>query len=165
MYHAAKDALGQDAELVWYQEADLSNYDAILLPGGFSYGDYLRSGAIASTSPVIEQIRQAAEAGKPVLGVCNGFQVLLEMGLLPGAMLPNERLKFMCHYETLVVENQETMFTSEYGEQEEIEIPIAHGEGNYFCDEETYQSLKENNQIVFTYKRIRMVLLVTLPEL
>lgn len=152
MYHAAKDALGQDAELVWYQEADLSDYDAILLPGGFSYGDYLRSGAIASTSPVIDQIRQAAEAGKPVLGVCNGFQVLLEMGLLPGAMLPNERLKFMCHYETLVVENHETMFTSEYGKQEEIEIPIAHGEGNYFCDEETYQSLKENNQIVFTYK-------------
>ena len=152
MYFAVKDALGEEAELVWYKEADLSGFDAILLPGGFSYGDYLRSGAIASTSPIIEQIREAAEAGKPVLGVCNGFQILLEIGLLPGAMLPNQHLKFMCHYETLVVENADTMFTKHYENKEEIRIPIAHGDGNYFCDEQTHQQLKDNNQIAFTYQ-------------
>ncbi|MCA0970608.1 phosphoribosylformylglycinamidine synthase subunit PurQ [Halobacillus litoralis] len=152
MYHAAKDALGAEADLVWYKEADLSGYDAILLPGGFSYGDYLRSGAIGATSPVIEQIRKAAEEGKPVLGVCNGFQVLLEMGLLPGAMLKNEKLKFMCHFENLVVENAETMFTNQYEAKEVINIPIAHGEGNYYCDEATYETLQAKNQIAFTYE-------------
>ncbi|TGB01044.1 phosphoribosylformylglycinamidine synthase subunit PurQ [Halobacillus salinus] len=152
MYHAAKDALGAEADLVWYKEADISGYDAILLPGGFSYGDYLRSGAIAATSPVIEQIRQAVEDGKPVLGVCNGFQVLLEMGILPGAMLKNEKLKFMCHFENLVVENAETMFTREYEAKEVISIPIAHGEGNYYCDSETLEELRANNQIAFTYE-------------
>lgn len=152
MYFAVKDQLGEEADLVWYKEANLANYDAILLPGGFSYGDYLRSGAIASTSNVIAQIREAAEAGKPVLGVCNGFQILLEMGLLPGAMLPNEKLKFMCHYETLTVENEDTLFTKQYEAQEKIEIPIAHGDGNYFCDEDTLQQLRENDQIVFTYE-------------
>ncbi|MGP4067017.1 phosphoribosylformylglycinamidine synthase subunit PurQ [Halobacillus sp. B29] len=152
MYFAVKDALGEEADLVWYQEADLSSYDAVLLPGGFSYGDYLRSGAIASTSDVISQIREAAEVGKPVLGVCNGFQILLEMGLLPGAMLSNKHLKFMCHFETLNVENAETMFTREYEPQEKISIPIAHGDGNYYCDEATYQELKDNRQIAFTYE-------------
>ncbi|MFQ3544261.1 phosphoribosylformylglycinamidine synthase subunit PurQ [Halobacillus rhizosphaerae] len=152
MYFAAKEALGEEADLVWYQEADLADYDAILLPGGFSYGDYLRSGAIASTAPVIEQIRQANKAGKPILGVCNGFQVLLEMGLLPGAMLSNQHLKFMCHYETLVVENAETLFTNHYQVKEEIDIPIAHGDGNYYCDDETLQQLRDHKQIVFTYK-------------
>ncbi|MCA1010407.1 phosphoribosylformylglycinamidine synthase subunit PurQ [Halobacillus halophilus] len=152
MYFAVKDALGEEADLVWYQEAELSSYDAVLLPGGFSYGDYLRSGAIASTSDVIGQIREAAEAGKPVLGVCNGFQILLEMGLLPGAMLSNKHLKFMCHFETLKVENAETMFTREYEPQEKISIPIAHGDGNYYCDEATYQELKDNRQIAFTYE-------------
>lgn len=152
MYHAAKDALGAEADLVWYKEADLSGYDAILLPGGFSYGDYLRSGAIAATSPVIEQIRQAADEGKPVLGVCNGFQVLLEMGLLPGAMLRNAKLKFMCHFENLIVENAETMFTREYEAKEVISIPIAHGDGNYYCDDVTLDELRANNQIAFTYE-------------
>ncbi|UOQ44089.1 phosphoribosylformylglycinamidine synthase subunit PurQ [Halobacillus salinarum] len=152
MYFAAKDALGAEAELVWYQEAELADYDAVLLPGGFSYGDYLRSGAIAATEPIVAQIRSAAEAGKPILGVCNGFQVLLEMGLLPGAMLSNKHLKFMCHYETLIVENADTLFTNEYEEKEEINIPIAHGDGNYYCDEATLQQLKQNRQIAFTYK-------------
>ncbi|MFD1021038.1 phosphoribosylformylglycinamidine synthase subunit PurQ [Thalassobacillus hwangdonensis] len=151
MYHAVKDGLGEDVDMVWYQNADLSEYDALLLPGGFSYGDYLRSGAIASTSEVISQIKQAAEAGKPVLGVCNGFQVLLESGLLPGAMLPNRDLKFMCHVEPLKVENATTMFTSRYEAGEVIGLPIAHGEGNYYCDEATYQRLLDNDQIVFRY--------------
>lgn len=153
MYHAVKDVLGAEADLVWYQTADLRGYDAILLPGGFSYGDYLRSGAIASTSHVMNEIKREASAGKPVLGVCNGFQILLESGLLPGAMLRNENLKFMCHFEDLVVENNNTLFSTAYQDKEVISVPIAHGEGNYYCDEETLAELKKNNQIVFSYKK------------
>lgn len=151
MYFAAKDALGEEADLVWYQNANLENYDAILLPGGFSYGDYLRSGAIASTSAIVTEIKKQADKGTPILGVCNGFQVLLEAGLLPGAMLRNEKLKFMCHIEELIVQNNETMFTTSYANQEKIYLPIAHGEGNYFCDEATLEQLITNHQIVFTY--------------
>ncbi|SER63603.1 phosphoribosylformylglycinamidine synthase [Gracilibacillus ureilyticus] len=152
MYYAAKDALGEEAEMLWYKDANLDGYDAILIPGGFSYGDYLRCGAIASTSNVVKQLREKADAGVPILGVCNGFQILLESGLLPGALLRNEKLKFMCHFEDLVVENNETIFTSSYKKGEVISIPIAHNEGNYYCDEETLARLRENNQIVFTYK-------------
>ena len=151
MYHAAKDALGEEAELVWYQSANLENYDAILLPGGFSYGDYLRSGAIASTSTIVAELKNLAARGVPILGVCNGFQVLLESGLLPGAMIRNKNLKFMCRFENLVVENTDTMFTSTYQDKETISLPIAHGEGNYYCDQTTLNQLKANNQIVFTY--------------
>ncbi|QDP39235.1 phosphoribosylformylglycinamidine synthase subunit PurQ [Radiobacillus deserti] len=152
MYFAAKDALGEEADLVWYQDADLSTYDAILLPGGFSYGDYLRSGAIASTSHVVAQLKEQAAKGTPILGVCNGFQILLESGLLPGAMLRNKKLKFMCHQEKLVVQNNKTIFSSLYAEKEDITVPIAHGEGNYYCDEQTLQQLRANDQIIFTYK-------------
>ncbi|MFD2216804.1 MULTISPECIES: phosphoribosylformylglycinamidine synthase subunit PurQ [Bacillaceae] len=153
MYHAIKDELGEEVEYVWHDETDLSGFDGILLPGGFSYGDYLRSGAIARFSNVMKEVVKAAEAGKPVLGVCNGFQILLEVGLLPGAMKRNENLKFMCRPVNLKVENNETAFTSAYEKDEVISIPIAHGEGNYYCDEQTLQTLKENNQIVFTYEK------------
>lgn len=152
MYHAIKDELGEEVEYVWHTETDLSSFDGILLPGGFSYGDYLRSGAIARFSNVMEQVVKAAEAGKPVLGVCNGFQILLEAGLLPGAMRRNESLNFICRSVELKVENNETMFTNSYGRNDVITIPIAHGEGNYYCDEATLQKLKENQQIVFTYE-------------
>ncbi|PMC36808.1 phosphoribosylformylglycinamidine synthase I [Bacillus sp. UMB0899] len=152
MYHAIKDELGEEVEYVWHDETDLSRFDGILLPGGFSYGDYLRSGAIARFSNVMKEVVKAAEAGKPVLGVCNGFQILLEVGLLPGAMKRNENLKFMCRPVNLKVENNDTAFTSAYSKDEIISIPIAHGEGNYYCDEQTLQTLKENNQIVFTYE-------------
>lgn len=152
MYHAIKDELGEEAEYVWHTETDLSRFDGILLPGGFSYGDYLRSGAIARFSNVMEQVVKAAEAGKPVLGVCNGFQILLEAGLLPGAMRRNESLHFICRQVELQVENNRTLFTNQYGEKETIMIPIAHGEGNYYCDRETLQKLQDNSQIVFTYK-------------
>ena len=152
MYHAIKDELGEEVEYVWHTETDLSSYDGILLPGGFSYGDYLRTGAIARFSNVMEQVIEAANAGKPVLGVCNGFQILLEAGLLPGAMRRNESLHFICRNVPLRVENNHTMFTNLYEEKEVITIPIAHGEVNYYCDEETLQKLKENNQIVFTYE-------------
>ncbi|ANU11749.1 phosphoribosylformylglycinamidine synthase I [Planococcus antarcticus DSM 14505] len=151
MYHAVKDELGEEAEYVWHDSKDLSSYDGILLPGGFSYGDYLRCGAIAQFSGVMDEVRKAAEAGKPVLGICNGFQILTEAGLLPGVLLRNKNLKFMCRTVGLKVENNHTLFTNEYEQGQEIQIPIAHGEGNYYCDDETYKHLKENNQIVFTY--------------
>ncbi|BCB02199.1 phosphoribosylformylglycinamidine synthase subunit PurQ [Bacillus sp. KH172YL63] len=151
MYHAIKDEIGEEVDYVWHDADYLENYDAILLPGGFSYGDYLRSGAIARFSNVMKEVVKAAEQGKPVLGVCNGFQVLLETGLLPGAIRRNDSLKFICKTVPLTVENNETMFTNGYEKNDVIQIPIAHGEGNYFCDEETMMSLKENNQIVFTY--------------
>ncbi|MED2974686.1 MULTISPECIES: phosphoribosylformylglycinamidine synthase subunit PurQ [unclassified Fictibacillus] len=152
MFHAVKDELGAEAEYVWHDESNLDRFDGILLPGGFSYGDYLRTGAIAQFSNVMDEVKKAAQAGKPVLGVCNGFQILLETGLLPGAMRRNESLKFICKPETLQVVNAETMFSSSYEQGEEITIPIAHGEGNYYCDEETLKQLEEENRIVFRYK-------------
>ncbi|KEF36247.1 phosphoribosylformylglycinamidine synthase subunit I [Schinkia azotoformans MEV2011] len=151
MYHAIKDELGEEVEYVWHTESDLSRFDAILLPGGFSYGDYLRCGAIARFSNIMEAVIQAAEEGKPVLGVCNGFQVLLESGLLPGAMKRNNNLKFMCRPVDLEVVNNNTMFTSGYEQSEVISVPIAHGEGNYECDDATLKELEENNRIVFRY--------------
>lgn len=152
MYHAIRDELGEEVEYVWHTETNLDSYDGILLPGGFSYGDYLRCGAIARFSNVMEAVKKAAQEGKPVLGVCNGFQVLLEAGLLPGAMRRNTNLKFICRPVTLVVENNETMFTTGYDLKQEITIPVAHGEGNYYCDEETLKKLEANKQIVFKYK-------------
>ncbi|MBM6616239.1 phosphoribosylformylglycinamidine synthase subunit PurQ [Bacillus suaedaesalsae] len=151
MFHAIKDELGEEVEYVWHDTKSLDSYDGILLPGGFSYGDYLRSGAIARFSNVMSEVIKAAELGKPILGVCNGFQILLEAGLLPGAMRRNKDLKFICKHVELVVENNNTMFSAGYEAGEVISIPVAHGEGNYYCDEQTLAALKENNQIVFTY--------------
>ena len=151
MYHAIKDELGEDVEYVWHDEADLSGYDAVLLPGGFSYGDYLRCGAIAQFSNIMAEVKKAAEEGKPILGVCNGFQVLTEARLLPGALLRNKNLKFICRTVELEVTNNQTLFTAGYESGQKIQIPIAHGEGNYFCDAETAKELEANNQIVFRY--------------
>jgi phosphoribosylformylglycinamidine synthase subunit PurQ / glutaminase len=151
MYHAIKDEIGEEVDYVWHDADNLENYDAILLPGGFSYGDYLRSGSIARFSNVMKEVMKAANAGKPVLGVCNGFQILLEAGLLPGAMRRNESLKFICKTLGLTVENNETLFTNGYENKEVIQIPVAHGEGNFFCDQDQLEKLQQNNQIVFTY--------------
>ncbi|AQQ52435.1 phosphoribosylformylglycinamidine synthase subunit PurQ [Planococcus lenghuensis] len=151
LYHAVKDELGEEVEYVWHDSPDLSGFDGVLLPGGFSYGDYLRCGAISRFSAVMEEVKKAADAGKPVLGICNGFQILTEAGLLPGALLRNKNLKFMCRTVELTVENADTMFTGEYEQGETVRIPVAHGEGNYYCDDETLAQLKANNQIVFTY--------------
>jgi len=151
MYQAVEDIMGVPVDYVWHQATDLSAYDVILLPGGFSYGDYLRCGAVAQFSPVMGQVIKAAEEGKLVMGVCNGFQILLESGLLPGAMLRNKTLKYRCKNVKLRVENKQTPFTSAI-ETDVIEVPIAHGEGNYYCDEETLAKLKANNQIVFRYE-------------
>ncbi|QCR33886.1 phosphoribosylformylglycinamidine synthase subunit PurQ [Lysinibacillus sp. SGAir0095] len=151
MYHAIKDELGEEVEYVWHDATDLSEFDGVLVPGGFSYGDYLRCGAMANQSNVMAEVKKFAESGKPVLGVCNGFQILTEAGLLPGALLRNKNLKFMCRTVGLKVENNDTLFTNQYEVGQIINIPIAHGEGNYFCDDKTLAELKANNQIVFTY--------------
>lgn len=151
-YHAVEDAIGQEVEYVWHTATDLSSFDCIIIPGGFSYGDYLRSGAISRFAPVMNEVVKAAAEGKYIIGICNGFQILLESGLLPGAMRHNQSLKFRCHSCNLVVENNTNAFTTDYAIGEKIDIPVAHGEGNYYCDESTLAVLKANNQIVFRYE-------------
>ncbi len=150
-YHACKHIMGQDAEFLWHKEADLKESDVIILPGGFSYGDYLRCGAIARFSPVMKEVVRFAQNGGTVLGICNGFQILVEAGLLPGVLLRNRSLKFICKYVHLRVENANTRFSSATTEGEVLDIPIAHGEGNYFTDADTLSSLQSNNQIIFRY--------------
>ncbi len=150
MLWAVGEIMGADAEFVRHDESSLEGFDGVLLPGGFSYGDYLRCGAIARFSTIMEEVIRFAEEGKPVFGTCNGFQILTEAGLLPGVLRRNESLHFICKTVPLKV-NPKTAFTSEYEADEIIYLPVAHGEGNYFCDEETLQELKKNNQIAFTY--------------
>ena len=149
--HAVRTVLNQPAEFIWHKENSVAGFDCIILPGGFSYGDYLRSGAIARFSPVMEAVIEFANNGGPVLGICNGFQVLLEAGLLPGAMRRNDCLQFRCHDAYLRVENASTPYTNQYQPGQVIKVPVAHGEGNYYCDEKTLQQLKDNQQIVFRY--------------
>ncbi|MHA3225876.1 phosphoribosylformylglycinamidine synthase subunit PurQ [Globicatella sulfidifaciens] len=151
LLHAIRDGVGEEAEYVPHTAESLDGFDGVLLPGGFSYGDYLRSGAISRFSNVMSEVTRFAEEGKPVFGTCNGFQILVEAGLLPGALHRNENLHFICKTVELEVVNNRTKFTSEYDKQELLTIPVAHGEGNYYCDEETLAELKANNQIVFTY--------------
>src|SRR5690606_30963217 len=146
-YKAVEDTVGQPVEYIWHTATDLSKYDCILVPGGFSYGDYLRCGAIARFTNVMKGLVEEAAKGKYILGICNGFQVLTESGLLPGALLRNKTLKFRCHQSALKVVNNATPFTTQYQAGEIINIPIAHGEGNYFCDDATLAELKANNQI------------------
>ena len=149
--HAIKDVLHQPAEFIWHQSQDVSGFDAILLPGGFSYGDYLRTGAIARFSPVMSAVARFARAGGPVLGVCNGFQILCEAGLLPGALMRNAGLRFICRQVHVRVENTATPFTCAAKHGQVLRMPIAHGEGNYVCDAATLAELKRNDQIVFRY--------------
>ncbi|MBF7017441.1 phosphoribosylformylglycinamidine synthase subunit PurQ [Staphylococcus durrellii] len=150
MYNAAVKS-GVDAEYVDYRESSLAGFDGILIPGGFSFGDYLRSGAMASVAPIITEVKRLADEGKPVLGVCNGFQILTEIGLLPGALLHNDAHLFVSRNEKLKVVNNKTRFTNLYEQNEEVVYPVAHGEGHYYCTQSMYESLKENNQIVLTY--------------
>ncbi len=152
-YHVAKHVMGQDTEYIWHKEtgADLSRFDCIIVPGGFSYGDYLRPGAIARFSPVMQSITEYANSGGYVLGICNGFQILTETGLLPGALMRNRGLKFICKDVYLKVENSSTPFTSEYSDGDVIRIPIAHHDGNYFADNETLEKLKDKGRILFRY--------------
>ncbi len=149
---AVKDIMGAEAAYVRHDADSLAGFDGVLLPGGFSYGDYLRCGAIARFSAIMPEVIRFAEEGKPVFGTCNGFQILTEAGLLPGVLRRNESLHFICKTATLKVVNNQTQFTSEYELDERIQIPVAHGEGNYYCDEATLQMLEENQQIVFKYE-------------
>jgi len=150
-FHVAHHVLGQQAEFIWHQSADLAGSDAIILPGGFSYGDYLRTGAIARFSPVMRSVEKFARAGGIVLGICNGFQILLEAGLLPGAMLRNAGLRFRCLPVHIRVEATDTPFTCAAERGQIIQAPIAHNDGNYFCDPSALDALERNNQIIFRY--------------
>ncbi|MCL6593757.1 MAG: phosphoribosylformylglycinamidine synthase subunit PurQ [Alicyclobacillus sp.] len=144
---------GDAVDLIWHQEADVDPYDAIVLPGGFSYGDYLRCGAIARFSPVMAGVRAAAAAGKLVLGICNGFQILTESGLLPGALLRNRQLQFRCEVAELEVVNTSSPFTALYQPGEVIRIPIAHGEGRYYAPPDTLDALEQEGRVAFRYAR------------
>ncbi len=150
-FHALKDVMKQQVEFVWHKEQNFPKTDLVVIPGGFSYGDYLRTGAIARFSPAMEAVKKHAEEGRYVVGICNGFEILLEAGLLPGAMLRNKDLSFICKHVWLRVDNTNTSFSRQYKKGQTISVPIAHGEGNYFCDDDTLKSLQDNNQIVFRY--------------
>ncbi len=143
--------LGQQAELVWHKDTSLGGADVVILPGGFAHGDYLRTGAIARFSPIMQEVKKFAAAGGPVLGICNGFQVLLEAGLLPGAMLRNRSLQFRCEHLFVRVEQTDTPFTLECRPGQALRIPIAHGEGNYYAPPEVIAALEKNRQVVFRY--------------
>ena len=138
-------------EYVWHKETDLSSYDCLILPGGFSYGDYLRCGAIARFSPVMESLVRFANSGGLVFGICNGFQILCESGLLPGVLIRNNHLEFRCKWTDLRVENTDTAFSTRTAEGQVISVPISHGEGNYFAPEETLNSIEANGQVLFRY--------------
>ena len=150
-YYAVKEVVGQDAELVWHKDTSLGGADAVILPGGFAHGDYLRTGAIARFSPIMQAVNAFAASGGPVLGICNGFQVLLEAGLLPGAMLRNRSIQFRCEHVYVNVEQTDTPFTLAAARGQTLKIPIAHGEGNYYAEPEVIAKLEANRQVIFRY--------------
>jgi phosphoribosylformylglycinamidine synthase len=150
-YHAAKHVVGQDARFVWHKETSLGDADVVILPGGFSHGDYLRTGAIARFSPIMAAVMDFAAAGRPVIGICNGFQVMLECGLLPGAMLRNRDLKFHCEFVHVRVEQTNTLFTGQCAPGQVLQLPIAHGEGNYYAPPDEVAKLESTGRVVFRY--------------
>jgi len=152
IFHVLTDVFDLEAEYFWHEKHLPSKIDAIILPGGFSYGDRLRAGVIAAHSPIISDVKNMAKKGVPVLGICNGFQILVESGLLPGVLLKNTTMNFMCKWINLIVQNNNTPFTNKLKQGQKISIPIANGEGRYFADKKTLQKLQEKNQIVFTYE-------------
>jgi len=149
--YVTQDILKQPTRFLWHQETDIFDIDVIIIPGGFSYGDYLRCGAIAQFSPIMKAVKDHAEAGKWVLGICNGFQILTEVGLLPGALIRNRDLHFICDRVPLKVENIHSIWTANYSENCVITLPIAHGEGRYFAEPDTLKALEDNGQILFRY--------------
>ncbi len=150
-YHVIKHVFGQECEFLWHHETDIDRFDCIVLPGGFSYGDYLRTGSIASLSPIMKSVEKFAQAGNPVIGICNGFQVLVESGLLPGALIKNSSLKFVCKWVTVSVESTDNLFTRSMKIGDTLDIPVAHAEGNYFCTPDELKALNDNSQVVFRY--------------
>jgi phosphoribosylformylglycinamidine synthase subunit PurQ / glutaminase len=149
--HVLRNVLGHSAGLVWHKDTSLGNADAVIVPGGFSYGDYLRTGAIARFSPIMQAVKNFAEQGGPVLGICNGFQILCEAGLLPGALIRNRSLQFRCEQVYLKTVNNQTAFTNSIPAGKLLRVPIAHGEGCYFADPETLAALQKNNQVLWKY--------------
>ena len=150
-YHVISKVIGQPVDFIWHKQESVTGFDAIILPGGFSYGDYLRSGAIANFSPVMQAIKRFASDGGLIVGICNGFQILCEAGLLPGALLRNRDMKFICEHVTIRVEQTDLPFTADYAPGQILCIPVAHGDGNYFCDPETLAELESEKQIIFRY--------------
>jgi phosphoribosylformylglycinamidine synthase len=150
-FYAASHAIAERATLVWHRDTSLGDADAVILPGGFAHGDYLRTGAIARLSPIMDAVRAFAERGGPVLGICNGFQVLLEAGLLPGAMVRNKSVKFVSRHVPVRVEQTDTPFTAACAAGQVLRLPIAHGEGNYFAESETLAAIEANRQVIFRY--------------
>ena len=150
-YHVISKHVGQPVDFIWHRETDLSTYDAVIIPGGFSYGDYLRAGALARFSPVMNSVKEFAAKGNLVLGICNGFQILCEAGLLPGALIRNRDLHFICDYVHVRVENTDTPFTHEMKASSVLRMPIAHAEGNYVCDDVTFAELQREGRIIFRY--------------
>ena len=150
-YYAVSHVLGQRAEFIWHKDTDLKGADAVILPGGFAHGDYLRTGAMARFSPIMREVQAFAARGGPVLGICNGFQILLESGMLPGAMLRNRDLKFLCQHVHVRVEQTDTPFTSACRRGQVLRIPIAHGEGNYFAEPDVIARLEASRQVIFRY--------------
>ncbi len=150
-YHVISKVIGQPVNFIWHRDPQLGDYDAIILPGGFSYGDYLRTGAIARFSPVMGAVKEFAARGGIVMGICNGFQILCEAGLLPGALMRNANLKFVCAHINMRIETTDTPYTSLCQKGQVLSVPIAHGDGNYFCDAATLDELKRENRIIFRY--------------
>jgi phosphoribosylformylglycinamidine synthase len=153
-WHVAANVLGADTEMLWHKDRDLKGADCVIVPGGFSYGDYLRAGAIAKFAPIMDSVRDHAARGGLVVGICNGFQVLTESGMLPGALMRNRHLRFICRDVHLRVESATTPFTSSLAEGDVLTMPIAHGEGNYFADDDTLDRLEANDQVVFRYTEL-----------
>ena len=150
-FHAAHDVLGQEAEFLWHKDTSLKGAEVVVLPGGFAHGDYLRTGAIARFSPIMPAILEFARKGGPVIGICNGFQVLLESGLLPGAMLRNRDLKFHCEHVYVCVEQTDTPFTASATKGQRLRLPIAHGEGNYYAEPDVIRALEDERRVIFRY--------------
>jgi phosphoribosylformylglycinamidine synthase I len=150
-YHVISKHVGQPVDFIWHRDTDLSSYDAVIIPGGFSYGDYLRAGALARFSPVMTSVKKFAERGGFVLGICNGFQILTEAGLLPGALIRNRDLHFVCEHVNVRIESADTPYTNQLKQGQVLQLPIAHAEGNYVCDEATLRELQSEGRIIFRY--------------
>lgn len=150
-YHVISKHVGQPVDFIWHRDTDLSTYDAVIIPGGFSYGDYLRAGALARFSPVMNSLKQFAAKGNLVLGICNGFQILCEAGLLPGALIRNRDLHFICEHVNVRMESANTPFTNEFAAGSVLRMPIAHADGNFVCDDDTFDELRREDRIIFRY--------------
>ncbi len=150
-YHVLNNVLDVSVDFVWHKKSDLSKYDGVIIPGGFSYGDYLRTGAIACFSPIMESIIKEAKSGKPIFGICNGFQILIESGLLPGALIVNKNVRFLSQDIVLEVATNKSIYTKLMKKNEKLTMPIAHKQGNYIVDESTHKLLKDENRIIFRY--------------